>query len=155
MYHWFVRRQVRHAFALLSEGDAPGLVDRMAPDVHHRFPGHHALGGSRTGTEDVGAWFDRLFRLLPGLRFDVHAVAVSGSPLQTQVGVEWTNSGRLADGSDYFNRGAHMLHLSRGRITAFHAYLDDATELDDALRRLAAAGVHEAAAPPLTSAHPD
>lgn len=146
MYRRFVRHQIRTAFADLSAGDSAGLVARMHPDVHHAFPGRHALGGERVGRADVGAWFDRLFRLLPGLEFDVRTIAVDGNPLDTRVGVEWTNTGTLADGSRYANRGAHVLRLRRGKLVAFHAYLDDGAALDDALTRLEAFGLTEAGA---------
>lgn len=149
MYRWFVRRQIRAAFAALSRGDGLALTAHMSPDVHHAFPGDGALGGERRSLEDVSAWFERLFRLLPGLSFEIHTLAVDGGPLDTRVGVEWTNSGQLREGSDYANTGAHILRLSRGRIVSFHAYLNDPDELTDALTRLAAHGIDEAAAPPI------
>lgn len=155
MYHWFVRRQIRSAFAALSRGDAPALTNHMSPDVHHSFPGHGALGGERHSLRDVKAWFDRLFEVLPGLQFQIHTLAVDGPPWDTRVGVEWTNSGRLLDGSSYSNTGAHILRLKNGHITAFHAYLNDTDELTQALRRLSEHGIEHAQAPPiLTTDHP-
>jgi ketosteroid isomerase-like protein len=94
-----IRRNIRAAFAALSRGDAPALLANMSPHVHHTFPGHHALGGVRTTRDDVSAWFDRLFRLLPGLEFRIRALAVDGWPWNTTIGVEWTNTGTLLDGS--------------------------------------------------------
>jgi hypothetical protein len=49
------------------------------------------------------------------------------------------------------NTGAHILRLRWGKLTFFHASLHDADESADALRRLAARGVAEAAAAPITS----
>jgi ketosteroid isomerase-like protein len=60
----------------------------------------------------------------------------------------------LADGYWYGNRGAHMIRLRRGRITSFHAYLDDGEHLAETLRHLAAQGVTEAAAEPILSTFP-
>lgn len=151
MYHVIVRRKVRRAFDLLSAGRSDDLVAGMHPRVHHSFPGDHALGGARHDRDHVKAWVERLHRLFPGLRFDLLGMASSGPPWRTVVGVEWRNSGVLADGSTYRNAGAHILRLRWGRVTAFHAYLEDAQESADSLRRLAAAGVAEAAAPPITS----
>ncbi|WP_375426669.1 nuclear transport factor 2 family protein [uncultured Friedmanniella sp.] len=151
MYHLIVRRQIRRAFAALSRGDADALLAQMGPDVHHRFPGEHALGGERSTSEDVARWLERLFRLFPGLTFRIDALAVSGPPWDTVIGAEWTNSGTLLDGSGYHNRGAHILRLRWGKLTSFHAYLDDGEESDAALVRLADAGLAEAAAPPITS----
>ncbi len=149
MYRWFVRRQIRAAFASLSRGDGDALTAHLSPTVHHAFPGNGALGGERHDLADVQAWFQRLFRLLPGLQFQIHTVAVDGNPLDTRVGVEWTNTGTLLDGSHYSNDGAHIIRLSRGKITAFHAYLNDPDELAAALARLSDHGLDEAAAPPI------
>lgn len=149
MYRWFIRRQIRAAFAALSRGDGQSLTAHLSPEVHHAFPGGGALGGERDNLADVEAWFERLFRLLPGLEFEIHTIAVDGNPLDTRVGVEWTNAGTLLDGSRYANHGAHIIRLSRGRITSFHAYLNDIDELTDALARLARHGIEEAAAAPI------
>jgi ketosteroid isomerase-like protein len=151
MYRWFVRHNVRAAFAALSGGEM-SLIANMAPDVHHTFPGHGALGGRRTTRDDVAAWLARLYRILPGLQFQVRAVAVDGWPWHTTVGVEWTNEATLLDGSTYANTGCHILTLRKGKIVAFHAYLNDVQAFDDALARVADHGVEEAAAPPITSA---
>ncbi|MFC9427324.1 nuclear transport factor 2 family protein [Streptomyces sp. NPDC056987] len=150
MCRWFVRRNVRAAFAALSRGEM-SLLDTMAPDVHHAFPGRGALGGERTTRDDVAAWLARLHRVLPGLQFQVRAVAVDGWPWHTTVGVEWTNEALLPDGSMYTNTGAHVLTLRNGKIVAFHAYLHDVEAIDDALDRVAASGVGEAAAPAIVS----
>jgi len=133
VYRWFVRRQIRRAFAELSAGNWPALLERMAPDVLHSFAGSSVIGGSRQGVDAVREWSDRVQELLPGLTFEVHTIAVDGNPLDTRVGVEWTNRADLPDGSRYENRGAHIIRMSRGRITSFSAYLDDVTALDEAL----------------------
>ncbi len=151
MYRAVVRRKIRAAFSALSRGDADALLAQMSPDVHHTFPGSHALGGERSNREDVAAWLARLFRLFPGLQFHLHALAVDGPPWNTVIGAEWTNTGTLLDGSTYTNAGAHVLRLRWGRLTSFHAYLHDAQESADALARLAAHGITEAAAAPITS----
>lgn len=151
MYRAFVRREIRKAFARLSVNDTPALLANMAPDVDHVFPTDGPLGGRRTNIDDVAAWFERLFRLLPGLAFQIHTLAVDGWPWNTRVGVEWTNSGTLSDGSYYSNTGSHIIRLRNGKIVAFHAYLHDHAELTDALTRIAASGVTEAGADPIVS----
>jgi ketosteroid isomerase-like protein len=150
MYRRFVRRNVCAAFAALSQGEM-SLLANMAPDVHHTFPGRGALGGQRTTRDDVAAWLTRLYRILPGLDFHVRAVAVDGWPWHTTVGVEWTNEALLPDGTLYTNAGSHILTLRNGKIVAFHAYLNDVQAIDDALDRVAASGVGEAAAPAIVS----
>ncbi|WP_433174389.1 nuclear transport factor 2 family protein [Actinoallomurus sp. CA-150999] len=150
MYRMFVRHNVRAAFAALSQGSMD-LVNAMSPDVHHTFPSTGALGGERSNRADVAAWLERLYRVLPGLRFDVRSVAVAGWPWDTTVGVEWTNTATLLDGSTYTNTGAHILHIHNGKITSFHAYLHDVDAIDDALAHQAAGGIDEATAPPIVS----
>lgn len=150
MYHAVVRAQVRRAFRLLSTGQADRLASQMRSDVHHTFPGDHALGGVRRDREAVQAWLHRLHRLFPNLRFEPVAMAASGPPWDTIVGVEWHNSGTLPDGSAYTNAGAHILRLRWGRLVSFHAYLDTA-DSESALRRLVELGVHEAGAAPISS----
>ena len=150
MYRFIVRKIVRSAFAGLSRGELSTL-DAMSADVHHVFPGRGALGGERSTRDDVAAWFHRLYRVLPGLQFHVQAIAVDGLPWDTTVGVEWTNTATLPDGSPYTNAGAHIIRMRWGKIVSFHAYLDDVAAVDDALARVAACGVEEAAAPPIVS----
>ena len=92
--------------------------------------------------------------MLPGLAFHVRAVAVDGWPWDTTVGVEWTNDATLLDGSTYTNSGSHLIKIRNGKIVSFHAYLNDVNAIDDALTRLAAHGIGEAAAPAISSATP-
>lgn len=150
MYHAVVRAQVRRAFRLLSTGEADALAAQMRPDVHHTFPGQHALGGVRRDREAVRAWLHRLHRLFPDLTFEPVAMAASGPPWDTVVGVEWRNRGTLPDGSAYVNSGAHVLRLRWGRLVSFHAYLDAAGS-ERALRRFVELGVEEAGAAPITT----
>jgi ketosteroid isomerase-like protein len=150
MYHMFIRHNVRTAFAALSRGDTT-LLEAMSADVHHTFPSGGALGGVRTNRDDVAAWLHRLYRVLPGLEFIVHAIAVDGWPWDTTVGVEWTNTGTLIDGSPYSNTGAHILKIRWGKIVSFHAYFHNIAAIDDALTRVAAHGVPEAAALPIVT----
>ena len=121
----------------------------VAPDVHHVFPGDNAIGGERHSREAMERWFERLYRLIPEIEFEVKKVAVRGWPWDMIVAVEWSDRGKAADGVPYENEGAHWIRLRRGKATYIHAYLD--TEAVTAVcDRLAAAGVEEAAAAPIT-----
>lgn len=121
----------------------------MSLDVHHVFAGDGPLGGERRSRDDVAAWFERLCRLLPGLEFQIHTLAVDGWPWDTRVGVEWTNVGALLDGSAYRNTGADIIRLCNGEIVSFHAFLSDSQAFVDAIARRHAHGVDEAAAAPI------
>ena len=150
MYKAIARRRARGVFASLSEGKWEDSLRDVADDVHHVFPGDNAFGGERHSKEAMGRWFERLYRLIPELEFEVKRVAVRGWPWDMLVAVEWSDRGRAADGEPYENEGAHWIRLQRGKATYIHAYLD--TEKVTAIAdRLAAAGFEEAAAAPITS----
>src|SRR5512135_785939 len=106
MYRAFVQRRLRRSFLEELNGrDYPKLVARTAPDVVHVFPGEGALGGTRTSRDALRLWFDRLFRLVPELRFEVDEMIVSGWPWRATVAVRWRNRGVAADGRPYLNAG--------------------------------------------------
>lgn len=152
MYHAIVRRRVRRMFERhLSQGEWDALLAPMAPEVHHVFPGDSPIGGERHTREAVGRWFERLGRLFPGHDFEVDAVVSRGWPWRSRVAVQWTARLAPAAGSPYVNEGAHWIDLRWGRVTRFHAYLDT-ERVAAACRELAAAGVEEAAAPPVADA---
>jgi ketosteroid isomerase-like protein len=152
MYRSVVKRRIRARFlGALSEGDAEAMVAQTAPRVVHFFPGRGALAGTRHSRDELRIWFERLFHLLPRLRFAVEDLAVAGGPRHTRVTVRWRNWGEAADGKPYENTGCEVIEMRWGRVTWIGAYLD--TELvSEALERMAAAGIEEAAAPPIGGA---
>lgn len=149
MYRAFVRRRIRGVFlGPLSRGDYEAVVANTGRSVVHTFPGEGALAGTRRSQESLRVWFERLFRLFPVLRFEVDEVIVTGWPWRTTVAVRWRDWGHAADGEPYANRGCEVFEIRWGRATAIHQYLDTRA-IDDALERMAAAGIEEAAAPPV------
>jgi ketosteroid isomerase-like protein len=147
VYHAFVRKKTAAMFAALSAGDWQSVTDRLAGDVRHVFPGDHPLGGERHTREAVHSWFERLGRLYPGHEFEVQSVLSRGWPWSTRVVVAWR--AHLTPAAGPVNEGVHWIHLRWGKATYFHAYLD--TQLIvDSCRVMAAAGVPEAEAAPIT-----
>ena len=126
------------------------LLRDCAPDIHHRFRGDHALGGERHDREALRRWFERLGRLCPTLALTTRDVWVKGLPHHTVVVIRWTATRTLPDGSPYLNHGVHVV-----RMKWFKAVEIDANEDSQAVARsmevLAACGVDEAAAAPITS----
>jgi len=147
-YRYAVEGVVRFAFSRLSAGDYQTLLMACAPDVEHTFSGDHALGGTRHSKEGLEHWFERLFRLFPGLDFEVKRVLVRGWPWQTVAMVEWVDRARPADGVPYVNEGTHVLRFSWGRLVSLHAYLDT-QKVEEVCERLAKEGIEEASAPPI------
>jgi ketosteroid isomerase-like protein len=150
MYKAIARRKARANFDALSRGDWREAIEDVAPDVHHVFPGENAIGGERHSKEAMERWFERVYRLIPELRFEVRNVAVKGPPWDMMVAVEWTDHGKAMDGVPYDNEGAHWIRIRRGKATYVHAFLDT-EKVTEICRRLAADGVEEAAADPITS----
>jgi ketosteroid isomerase-like protein len=149
MYKAITRRRVRGVFEALGRGDRETALKDVAANVRHVFPGDNAIGGERHSREAMGRWLDRVYRLIPELRFDVHRVAVSGPPWDMTVAVEWSDHGRAADGIPYRNEGAHWIRMRRGKAVYIHAYLDS-EKVTEICRRLAAGGIEEASAPPIS-----
>ena len=146
MYHAIVRRNVLKLFEALNRGDIDYVVAGLARRFEHIFPGDHTLGGVRHTRPAIRAWFERLFRVLPAIRFTIKHIAVSGWPWATTVVVEWRDFATLADGTQYVNDGAHAIQLAWGKVVVLHAYLDTQV-MADAMRTMAKAGVAEASAP--------
>jgi ketosteroid isomerase-like protein len=95
VYHNIVRQRVLKLFAAVNRGDAEPVLTAFAPGFEHIFIGDTALGGTRRTLRSTRAWYERLYRLLPDITFDVRRVSVSGAPWNTVVVAEWreTNSG--------------------------------------------------------------
>ena len=150
MVRTIVARRARGTFEALSEGDWQKEW-RVSPTTFHpTFPGDNAMGGERHSREAMERWFERVYRLIPDLNFEVKRVNVRGFPWDLKVAVEWRDWGHAADGVACENEGAHWIRIQRGKATYIHAYLDT-EKVTNMCRRLAEGGFKEAAAPPITS----
>jgi ketosteroid isomerase-like protein len=153
MYHRIVAAKVRQAFADLSAGKPDPLGEVMAPRFTYRFYGEHALPGERHTREALRRWTDRVARLLPGGRFQVHDVIVAGWPWNTRIATRVTVRATLPGGVPYENVFMQTIRMRWGRITEVHT-LEDTAVLTRALDALAASGVAEAHAAPITDESP-
>lgn len=148
MYHTIVRYILRQAFENVSKGNFEAVLAQCSPDIRHRFAGQHAFGGERNDVEMLRRWFQRVGRVLPGLRLDITDLFVKGMPWETTAVVVWTETVELPTGELYVNHGVHYLQLRWGRVTSISVYLD--TQLAaQVLADLGAAGVAEAVAAPI------
>jgi ketosteroid isomerase-like protein len=143
-----VKKNVTSVFKRLNKGDYEYALSGIGTTIEHRFDGEHCLGGKRTSANALRHWFERLFRLFPNLRFEMHSIAASGGPWDTAVVVEWTDRATPADGKEYVNSGAHVIRMRWGKVVSIHAYLDTQV-LIDTLNRMAVSGIEEAKAPPI------
>jgi ketosteroid isomerase-like protein len=149
VYRAIVRRRMGDLFERLNDGDFEALLRGVRDDVHHVFPGENALGGERHSREAMRRWFERLGRIFPRHRMEVQDVAVRGWPWGTTVAIQWVNRAEPADGGAYYNEGVHVVRLRWGKATDIHAYLDT-EKVTEVCERLAAGGLEEAVAPPIT-----
>ncbi|AOS62101.1 nuclear transport factor 2 family protein [Actinoalloteichus hymeniacidonis] len=149
MYHRFVARRVRAVFAEISAGNWEPMVEGMASDFTYHFHGDHALSGERHTKAALRAWWERCFRLMPSPTFRVEEVLVTGPPWATRVATRVTVSAQILDGSDYENVVTQFLRMRWGKITEVRT-LEDTVVLQRVLDRLAAAGIAEAHAAPIT-----
>jgi ketosteroid isomerase-like protein len=148
MYRAIVGRRVRTAWRRLATGDYEYVLDQFAPTFTHGFAGAHALGGERSSRAAQRAWFERLFRLLPGVVLTVEDVLVRGWPWRTRA-VALIRVAATVAGRPYANEVAQTIDLRWGRITRIHN-LEDTQKLAAALDRLAASGLDEARSAPIT-----
>lgn len=149
MYHAIVRRKVRDVFAAAGRGDCEPMLAGLAPVFGYRFHGEHALGGDRSTVDAMRRWWQRAYRLLPGVRFDVETVLVDGWPWNTTVATLVRVRGTLPDGSAYDNTLMQVLRMRWARITAIES-MEDPDVLRRALDVVAAGGNAEAHAEPIT-----
>ncbi|MFV0375250.1 nuclear transport factor 2 family protein [Microbacterium sp.] len=144
-----MRSKVAAIFDRINEGDYSAMVDALAPAFEYRFHGEHALGGRRTTVAAMNRWWQRIFRLLPGVRFDIREVLVDGSPWRTRVAVRAEVAGELPGGALYRNTVFQFLTLAWGRVTSVET-LEDLQVLEAALHAVGDAGNAEALADPET-----
>lgn len=148
MYHTIVKKLAIQSFENLNRGDYEKVLKNISPSFTHTFSGNHVLGGTRHSVEAMRKWFERLYRLSPGLSFEIKNVAVSGLLWNTTIAVEWVDRAIPADGSAYVNEGVHNIKMKWGKVVYLYAYPD--TQLTSLLcMQLAQFGMDEAIAPPI------
>ena len=148
MYRLIVGHLLRRAFRHLSAGDYEHVVVKFTPDATFCFAGDHAQGGELRGPAEIRRWFQRLFRLFPGLAFAPQAIVVSGWPWDTIAATQFRVRATLPDGAIYRNEGMQLLRLRWGRVVEERLY-EDTQLLATTLASLARQGVTEALAVPL------
>jgi ketosteroid isomerase-like protein len=147
MYRAIVAAKVRQAWGELERRNPGAVLNQFAQQFEHSFAGEHALGGKRHTRDAQAAWFARVFRLFPDIRFTVRDVLVAGWPWHTRVLAVIDVA--LADEPGYRNVVIQQLELRFGRITRITNH-EDTQALAAMLARRGAQGNPEALATPIT-----
>ena len=151
LYSYVVKKSIRQSFDHVNNHDWGGVLKAVAPNVHHRLPGAHSLGGERHDKEALRRWFERLGRVLPNLHIKVNNVRVKGWPWNTTVFAKWDGTATLLNGdASYVNRGLHVFTLCWGKVYAIDEF-QDSQEVARGLAAQAAAGLEEAVAEQIVS----
>lgn len=148
MYHAVVRQAARRAFRQLSRGDLDAFMRNFGSDATFCFAGDHCLGGELRGVAAIRQLAERMHRLFPGITVEPATIVVKGWPWATVMCTRFAVSADLGDGDTYRNEGMQFARLRWGKVVEDRLY-EDTQLLADALAKLAARGVDEAAAPPL------
>lgn len=150
MYHFFLKRRLRHVVERLNAGDYAFIKGQFAPDAVHWFSGEHALGGQRSTATDIARWYERLPRVFPGLTFTVLELIVMGPPWNTRAVLEWVDHAKDRNGAPLPNQGTFVIQLAWGRVKSFHVYCDTARLVRN-LGIVSSQGCAEAALPPIVT----
>jgi ketosteroid isomerase-like protein len=154
MYKAIVRWRVRSLFAEANRGNWQAIIDTLSPTFVYRFVGETPLGGTRTTKPAMQAWFQRIYRLVPDAQLHPQTIVVEGMPWNTRVMTYVKFQGTLppvgnAVGAPYENEVMQLMQLKWGRITSVLT-IEDTQRFVNILPALAAAGIGDATAAPIT-----
>ena len=151
VYSLIVKSRIKQSFDQVNDHRWDELMTSIAPNVHHRFLGRHAIGGERHDRDTLRRWFERLARVLPNLHLKINDIWVKGWPWHTTVFVLWDGAATLLNGdASYRNRGLHVFTLRWGRVYALEEFYDSQAAARG-LAAQAAVGLEEAAAEQIAS----
>lgn len=150
LYSYIVKQQIHKTFGHVNNHHWDEAVKGVAPHVHHRVSGTHALGGERHDKAALRNWFERFGRVLPNLQLKINNIWVIGWPWLTTVFVQWDGAATLLNGDVYVNRGLHVFTLRWGKVHAVEEF-QDSEAVAHALAAQAAGGLKEAVAAQIVS----
>lgn len=149
MYHAIVERRIRSVFARLGAGDFQPMLDSLAPRFRYRFEGDSPIGGIRSTLVSMDQWWRRMYRLFPGLSFEVRDVVIAGWPWRTRIFTQLEFVKPLPDGRRYGNVVMQRMVMKWGRITEIHT-LEDTQRCMRLLAWQQSQGKKEAGAPAIS-----
>jgi ketosteroid isomerase-like protein len=154
MYRTIVRRRIRSLYKEANRGNWQAIVDTLHTKFAYRFVGDTPLGGTRTSKRAMQAWFQRVYRLVPDAQFEPQTIVVEGMPWDTRIMTYVKIRGMMPSGSErtttpYENEFMQLMQLKWGSVTSVIT-LEDTQKFAAVLPTLAAAGIADATAVPIT-----
>jgi len=138
--------------AALERGDLDVLLQEFADELDFSFAGDSPLGARLHTRQGLWLWFERLHRLLPHPRFEIHDVLVQGWPWDLRMAIRASINSTVL-GEPYRNDFHQFLRLRWMKVVEDYV-LEDTQRWERACHRLAAAGIVEASAGPITDQTP-
>ena len=123
--------------------------ESIKPARHAAFSTPRGAHSRWFAVDGARRWFERTYRLFPGLRHDVKEILVRGGPWNTVVAVQWVGhvkSPKLEEALEF--EGVHVVRFRWGKVTEIVAY-PESGKLEAYCRRMAEQGVAEAEAAPI------
>jgi ketosteroid isomerase-like protein len=111
---------IRQAYDAFARGDIPGVLELVADDVQWDVTETLPQGGSFSGRDAVGGFFQRLGELYEEINIDVEDL-VDGESVVAGVGIA---RGALREGGPVEYGFAHVFSLSGGEVVRFREYAD-------------------------------
>lgn len=112
---------IRQSYDAFARGDVHAVLDTLTDDVQWDVPGSLPQGGSFSGKDGVGEFFQNLGQTYDGISLEVEDLVDGGDNV---VGVG-TATGKLRDAGTSVEYGfAHVFTVSGGKVTRFREYAD-------------------------------
>jgi ketosteroid isomerase-like protein len=150
LYSYIVKKRIQETFDHVNNHRWDEALRAVAPRVHHRVSGAHALGGERHDRDALLRWFERFGSVQPSLQLKINNIWVVGWPWHTTVFAQWDGTATLLNGDAYVNRGLHVFTLRWGKVYALEEF-QDSQAAAHALAAQAAGGLKEAVAEQIVS----
>ena len=120
----YVRKMVYRGYEQLNRRQLDAVMACYADDVYFRFPGSHELAIETRSNEEIRRWFERLFRRVPSLRFDVDDVVVAGPPWDMRLCTRYRARTESATGTFALYEGMQYARLRWGKVTCEEFFPD-------------------------------
>jgi ketosteroid isomerase-like protein len=111
---------IQQAYDAFGRGDIPAVLELVSDDVRWDAPELLPQGGSFSGRDGVGAFFQGMGEQFEDLDVDIHDL-VDGDSRVVAVGA---SKGKLRSGGDVEYGFTHVFDVEGGKVSRFREYVD-------------------------------